>query len=92
MDAGSSDRLPGTGPLLPHLGPRTGPHASRRPDPTQRPRLEEIVANLRERLAEARERGWFGEVEGIEVSIAGAEDKLARMTRLVGLGMPTIRS
>jgi integrase len=61
------------------------------PDPTQRPRLEEIVANLHERLAEARDRGWIGEIEGIEVSIAAARDKLARMSRIVSLGIPTIR-
>jgi hypothetical protein len=28
-----------------------------RPDPAQRPRLEEIITNLPERLAEVRERG-----------------------------------
>jgi hypothetical protein len=63
-----------------------------RPDPAQRPRLEEIIANLTARLAEARERGWLGEAEGIEVSIAAAQDKLARMSRLVSLGIPTIRT
>jgi len=63
-----------------------------RPDPCQRSRLEEIVANLRERLTEAHERGWIGEAEGIEVSIAAAQDKLARMTRIVGLGIPTLRT
>ncbi|MGR6998747.1 hypothetical protein ACU686_12530 [Yinghuangia aomiensis] len=62
-----------------------------RPDPAQRSRLEEIVTNLHERLAEARERGWIGEVEGIEVSIAAAQDKLARMRRIVSLGTPTTR-
>ncbi len=61
-----------------------------RPGPEQRTRLEEIVDNLGERLAEARERGWLGEVEGIEVSIAAAKDKLDRMNRIVGLGLPTI--
>lgn len=63
-----------------------------RPDPAQRPRLEEIVANLYERLSEARERGWIGEVEGIQVSIAAAQDKLARMSRIVSLGIPTLRT
>jgi hypothetical protein len=62
-----------------------------RPDPAQRPRLEEIIANLNARLTEAHERGWLGEAEGIEVSIAAAQDKLARMSRLVSLGIPTIR-
>jgi hypothetical protein len=63
-----------------------------RPDPAQRPRLEEIVANLHERLTEARDRGWIGEVEGIQVSIAAAQDKLARMSRIVSLGIPTLRT
>ncbi|QFZ22750.1 tyrosine-type recombinase/integrase [Saccharothrix syringae] len=62
-----------------------------RPDASQRARLEEIVVNLQERLVEARERGWFGEVEGIEVSISAAQDKLAQMTRQVNLGLPGIR-
>jgi hypothetical protein len=31
-------------------------------------------------------------VEGIQVSIAAAQDKLARMTRIVSLGIPTIRT
>jgi integrase len=63
-----------------------------KPDPAQRSRLEEIVANLGERLAEAHERGWIGDVEGIEVSIAAAQDKLARMSRIVSLGVPTPRA
>lgn len=62
-----------------------------RPDPAQRARLEEIIANLHDRLVEARDRGWIGEVEGIEVSIAAAQDKLARMKHIVTLGIPTIR-
>ena len=63
-----------------------------KPDPAQRARLEEIVTNLHERLDEARERGWIGEVEGIEVSIAAAQDKLTRMSRIVSLGIPTTRT
>jgi hypothetical protein len=52
-----------------------------RPDPAQQHRLVEIIANLHERLTEARERGWFGEIEGLEASLAGAEQKLAAMRR-----------
>jgi Phage integrase family len=66
-----------------------------RPDPAQRPRLEEIRANLRDRIAEAEREGWLGEVEGLKVSLAGAEDKLAQVTSslrrnadAVQLGMP----
>jgi site-specific recombinase XerD len=64
------------------------------PDPTQRDRLVEIRDNLSPRIAEAQREGWLGEVEGLEVSRAGAEDKLAQMDRrnstrsAVDLGMP----
>jgi hypothetical protein len=33
-----------------------------RVDPAQKPRLEEIHVNLIDRLAEAKQQGWFGEV------------------------------
>ncbi|QDY80007.1 site-specific integrase [Streptomyces qinzhouensis] len=66
-----------------------------RPDPTQRGRLEEIRDNLVARIAEAEHEGWLGEVEGLRVSLAGAEDKLAQIDALserqsaaVHLGMP----
>ncbi len=49
------------------------------PSPSQRDRLVEIRDNLVARIAEAKREGWFGEVEGLEVSLAGAEDKLAQL-------------
>jgi hypothetical protein len=52
-----------------------------RPDPAQRGRLEEIRANLHDRIAEAEREGWLGEIEGLKVSFAGTEDKLARSAR-----------
>lgn len=68
-----------------------------RPDPAQRSRLEEIRDNLVARIAEAKREGWLGEVEGLQVSLAGAEGKLGQLDRLSGrngttvvLGMPTI--
>ncbi len=39
-----------------------------RVDPAQMPRLEEIHANLGDRLQEAREQGWLGEVAAIETT------------------------
>jgi integrase len=51
------------------------------PDPAQRGRLVEIRDNLLARIAEARREGWLGEVEGLEVSLAGAEDKIAQIER-----------
>ncbi|GAA2986892.1 MULTISPECIES: hypothetical protein [Streptomyces] len=60
------------------------------PDPAQKRRLDEIIVNLHERLAEAHERGWLGEVEGLEMTIAAAEQTLASMSRQINLGMPVI--
>lgn len=50
-----------------------------RPSPAQRPRLEEIRDNLQSRIAEAIREGWLGEVEGLQVSLAGAQDKLVQI-------------
>lgn len=65
------------------------------PDPTQRHRLHEIRDNFNARIAEAQREGWIGEVEGLLVSLAGAEDKLAQIDRRnrratsTDLGIPT---
>jgi integrase len=64
------------------------------PDPAQRPRIAEIRHNLAARIAEAEREGWPGEVEGLKVSLAGAEDKLAQIDRRsrttpISLGMPS---
>jgi hypothetical protein len=66
-----------------------------RPEPTQRGRLEEIRANLHDRITEAEREGWLGEVEGLKISLAGTEDKLAQIEaalrsqdQAVQLGMP----
>jgi hypothetical protein len=58
------------------------------------PRLEGIHANLLDRLEEAKEQGWLGEVAAIEATRAAAEQKLAAMRSAVAqhtttaLGMP----
>jgi hypothetical protein len=68
-----------------------------RVDPAQRPRLEEIHANLLDRLQEAREQGWLGEVAAIETTLAAAGQKLQAMREIatrgstVSLGMPNVR-
>lgn len=49
------------------------------PDPAQCDRLIEIRDNLLARIAEAEREGWLGEVEGLQVSPVGAEDKLAQL-------------
>ena len=53
-----------------------------RPDPAQAMRRAEIITNLHERIREANERGWLGEAEGLQVSLAGARQKLTQMRKL----------
>jgi hypothetical protein len=67
-----------------------------RPDPADRARLVEIHDNLTERIAEAEDRRWLGEAEGLKISLAGARTKLAQMDQIaarrataVNLGIPT---
>jgi hypothetical protein len=66
-----------------------------RPDPTQRQRIAEIRDNLLARIAEAQHEGWLGEVEGLKISLTGAEHKLTqldhrtRQATPVNLGLPT---
>ena len=67
------------------------------PDPAQRPRLAEIRANLIARIAEAEREGWLGEVEGLKITLAGADDKLTQIDRrthaqvTLDLGIPRVR-
>jgi hypothetical protein len=68
-----------------------------RVDSAQMPRLEEIHANLVDRLQEAKEQGWLGEVAAIETTMAAAAQKLDSMQteisrqKVTHLGMPTVR-
>ena len=68
-----------------------------RADPAQRHRIAEIRGNLLARVAEAEREGRLGEVEGLKISLAGAEQKLAqideraRRTATVHLGVPAFR-
>jgi hypothetical protein len=67
------------------------------PDPAQRARIVEIRDNLQARIAEAEREGWLGEVEGLQISLAGANDKLAHIDRrptsqLVNLGVPSLQN
>ncbi|MGN9912709.1 hypothetical protein ACTMTJ_34760 [Phytohabitans sp. LJ34] len=62
-----------------------------RPEPAQQQRLEAIIASLRERIVEAHDRGWLGEVEGLQTSLTAAEQKLVHMRRTaINLGIPTL--
>lgn len=68
-------------------------------DPRQKPRLQEIILNLTERISEAKANGWRGEVEGLTTSRTAAENKLAALNRSISndpggttmLGLPTTR-
>ena len=67
-----------------------------RVEPGQRQRLDDIRVNLTARIAEAHREGWLGEAEGLKVSLAAAEAKLAQVDGLiarrrdaVSLGMPS---
>lgn len=65
-----------------------------RPDPTQRHRLADIRDNLAARIDEAKRQRWLGEVEGLKVSLAAANQKLAQLDALatrrttIHLGIP----
>ena len=68
-----------------------------RPSPEQRARIAGILDNLLDRIAEAEREGWAGEAEGLKVSIAAAEQKLAQLDQMarraatVHLGIPAFR-
>jgi Phage integrase family len=66
-----------------------------RPDPAQHGKLTEIRDNLHLRIDEALQHGWLGKAEGLKVSLAAAEQKLAQMDEIatrraspVHLGIP----
>ena len=61
-------------------------------------RLVEIRGNLRDRIAEAECEGRRGEIEGLQISLAAAEEKIAQIeivtaehNRIVNLGIPNFR-
>ncbi|MGH7750736.1 MAG: hypothetical protein ACREQ5_39090, partial [Candidatus Dormibacteria bacterium] len=64
------------------------------PDPTQRHRLADIRDNLATRIDEAEHERWLGEVDGLKVSLAAANQKLAQLDALatrrttIHLGIP----
>ena len=69
-------------------------------DPRRKGRLAEIIANLRDRIDEAKAYGWGGEVQGLQVSLDGAKAKMAGLLRAERntpadgptlLGMPMLR-
>ena len=67
-------------------------------DPAQRHRLHDIRDSIAARIAEAEREGWTGEADGLKISLAAAEAKIAEATALdarqstaADLGMPAYR-
>ncbi|WP_251037141.1 hypothetical protein [Arthrobacter sp. ISL-28] len=85
LSLGSCGRAYGTGCQHEH-GLRC---ALLRPDPTQIARLQDIIDNLKERITEAKQHGWVGDVEGLRVTLNSAELKLAQMYKLHSHHDPT---
>lgn len=64
-----------------------------RPDQDQHARLQDIHDNLLARIAEAEREGWLGEIEGLQISLAGAKAKISQLTPRqahTDLGMPRV--
>jgi len=59
-----------------------------RVDPLQGVRLAEIITSLHERIREATERGWLGEIEGLQVSLDAARQKMEQIRRIRLRGTP----
>lgn len=80
----------------PPASTNTPASAARCSGPTQHSdRIAEIRDNLIARISEAEREGWLGEIEGLKISLTGANDKLAQVdrrsntTKPVDLPMPT---
>ncbi|MFE4592518.1 hypothetical protein [Streptomyces laurentii] len=57
----------------------------------------EIRDNLLDRIAEAEREGWLGEIEGLSVSLAGADSKIGQIDAAASggrvlLGLPAPRA
>lgn len=58
-----------------------------RPEPSRLPVFFELEENLQQRLAEARDRVWLGEVSGLEQTLAALREKKQHAQRLVDQGI-----
>ncbi|MFJ8313298.1 MULTISPECIES: hypothetical protein [unclassified Streptomyces] len=58
----------------------------RQVSPRQRGRLVEIIRYLSDRIDEARINGWLGEVQGLQVSLSKAKEKLVGLDRSLERG------
>jgi hypothetical protein len=54
------------------------------------PRLDELEADLVQRRTQAVDKGWKGEIEGIDLTLTFLRSKRTQTRRSVSLGMPTL--
>ena len=59
-----------------------------RVDPAQLPRIEEMTANATERLAEAKDQVWLGEVAALEDSLKHLRRRRVEANRRLSAGSP----
>ena len=89
-NAASSPSATAAAPTAPPASTSTAACAARccAPTPPPRPRLVQIRDNLIARIAEAETHRWLGEAEGLKVSLAGADAKLAQMDQIAAQPRP----
>jgi integrase len=58
-----------------------------RPEPSRLPLMNELEANLTERIAEAGQRTWLGEVAGLEQTLTALRAKKQHADRLAAAGI-----
>jgi Phage integrase family len=58
-----------------------------RPEPSRLPLLRELETNLTERITEARDHNWLGEIEGLNQTLVGLRAKTAQAERLAHAGI-----
>jgi hypothetical protein len=58
-----------------------------RTETSRLPLLHELEDNLTERIAEARQRTWLGEVEGLRLTLTALREKKQNAERLVAVGV-----
>ena len=61
-----------------------------RPEPSRLPLLRELESNLTERIAEARERVWLGEVAGLQETLVALRAKTEHAERLAASGIADV--
>jgi hypothetical protein len=58
-----------------------------RPEPSRLPLRRELETNLTERIAEARDRVWLGEVAGLQETLVALRTKTQHAELLAAVGI-----